>query len=203
MARDKLELGFSANDNMGDYLNIAMGKLEVALAEIYMYLSGGASEVQLGTAIPISRGGTGEVGENGVKKFVANQGIKTFAPILHKHVPVAYCMVGYGGLPKSVKTTVLTGEISFYKVGTGVYKCDVFDGIDISGGLVHIAPDNLGNRNVCAVVSKNLNAITIRVYNVNFNSQTGKFEADTTTPVDVPSNTYMSFVLVNTLAELL
>lgn len=199
MERVKLEFGFSPDDGKGFLLQEGAKHIEDALDMLFMFLSGGASGVRLPLAIPLSRGGTGGVGEQGARKFVAGQGIKTFQPVLLQYVPVAYCTVGFGGLPKTTVTTELTSEIKFIRVQKGVYKCTVFNGIKINGDFIYVQPDNYGNRSVCGVPTYAGNEITITVHPVVFNAATGKFAADTSQRVDVPSNTFMSFVLVNTL----
>lgn len=199
MARTKLNFGESAGDGKGFILRDGALYIENALSEIYLFLSGGQSEVNLPLSLPKARGGTGSVGDKGAKEYVAFQGVKTFQPLLVKHVPVAYCTVGLGMDPKTTTVVELDSEILFYKTGTGTYKCTVFDNIKINGDYIYVQPDNFGNQSICGVPTYEGNEITIAVHPVVFNPNTGRFEADTSQRVDVPSDTFISFVLVNTL----
>lgn len=199
MERTKLNFGFSAGDGKGFVLQEGARHIEDALSNIYMFLSGGQSQVKLPMALPKSRGGTGGVGGQGAKEFVAFQGVKTFQPLLVKYVPVAYCTVGLGTDPKTIKVVDLDSEILFYRVSEGTYKCTVFDNIKINGDFIYVQRDNFGNQSICGVPTYAGNEITITVHPVVFNQVTGKFEANTSERVDVPSDTFISFVLVNTL----
>lgn len=199
MARTKLNFGFSAGDGKGFILQEGAKHIEDALDEVYMFLSGGQSGVKLPVSLPKSRGGTGGVGDKGAKEYVAFQGVKTFQPLLVKHVPVAYCTVGLGMDPKTTNVVELTSEIMFYRTGVGTYKCTVFDNIKINGDYIYAQPDNFGNQSICGVPTYAGNEITIAIHPVVFNQTSRKFEADTSKRIDVPSDTFISFVLVNTL----
>ena len=199
MERTKLNFGFSAGDGKGFILQEGARHIEDALSDIYMFLSGGKSQVKLPMALPKSRGGTGGVGDKGAKEYVAFQGVKTFQPLLVKHVPVAYCTVGLGMDPKTTEVVELDSDILFYRVSEGTYKCTVFDNIKINGDFIYVQRDNFGNQSICGVPTYAGNEITITVHPVVFNQVTGKFEANTSERVDVPSDTFISFVLVNTL----
>ena len=101
--------------------------------------------------------------------------------------------------PKTIKVVDLDSEILFYRVSEGTYKCTVFDNIKINGDFIYVQRDNFGNQSICGVPTYAGNEITITVHPVVFNQVTGKFEANTSERVDVPSDTFISFVLVNTL----
>lgn len=203
MARTKLEFGYSANDGRGFILQEGAMYVEEAFSELYMFLSGGQSETKLPLALPRSRGGIGGIGEKGSKEFLGSQGMRMFHPILMKHVPVAYCTVGLGQLPKTHKVVELNSDITFIRTSEGTYKCTVFDDIAINGNFIYVQPDNYGNRKICGVPSHVGNEITITVHPLVFNSVTGLFGADTSQRIDVPSDTFISFILVNTLGVLL
>lgn len=202
MARSKLEFGYAANDGKGEYLRDGAIAIENALAELYMFISGGQSETTLPLVLPRIRGGTGAGGEQGSRKYVADQGVKTFNPVLRVNNPVAFCTVGLGTLPKTTLVTETTQPITFVRLGVGLYKCTVFDHIKIAGDYIYVQPDNFGNQEVCGVISHVGTEITITVYPVVFDSSTGKFKANTASPVDVPNSTFLSFVLVNPLGTL-
>lgn len=57
--RERFNYGESAGDGRGDFLRVHAIKAEDTNAKLFTWLSGGASEVTLPNALPISRGGTG------------------------------------------------------------------------------------------------------------------------------------------------
>lgn len=199
MERTKLQFGYSADDGNGFILREGAQHIEDALSDIYMFLSGGQSQVKLPMAIPKSRGGTGATGEASSRVFVVDQGVKAFQPVLLKYVPVAYCTVGLGTAPKTHIITELNSEILFFRTGVGTYKCTVFGSIKINNDFIYVQPDNYGNQGICGVPTYEGNDIIIKVHPLVFDQVTGRFAPNTNERVDVPDSTFISFVLVNTI----
>lgn len=83
--RQKIELGLTPGDNRGDTLRAAFTKIEMAFREIYTFLSGNVSQVELPDAIPIESGGTGQPTMSGFEDYVRFLGYKHFQ---------ANCVVG-------------------------------------------------------------------------------------------------------------
>lgn len=202
MARNKLIFGYSANDNNGEQLRDGMISIEEAFCELYSFLSGGVSEVTLPVALPEVRGGTGFSTAEGINGFVRKVGLNSFVPAMAKHVPVAYCSVGYGRNPKTTLLTTVTGEFSFIRLGEGVYKLSVpANYFVIDGDRIYTSQDNYGNRSIGPVMTRVGNDITINVHPLVWDAVTGKMEPDTSTKVDVSENDYLNFIVSNSLAH--
>ena len=202
MARNKLIFGYSANDNNGEQLRDGMISIENALSELYSFLSGGTSEVSLPVAIPEVRGGTGFSTAEGINGFVRKVGLNSFIPAMAKHVPVAYCSVGYGRNPKTTLLTMVTGEFSFIRLGVGVYKLSVpANYFVIDADRIYTSTDNYGNATFGTVLTRVGNDITINVHPLVWDTVNFKRKPDTSTFIDVPGNDYLNFIVSNSLAQ--
>lgn len=201
--RNKLDFGYSANDNNGSFLREGAEYIEEALTELYMFMSGQASSTRLPIALPKVSGGTGATTDLEHQAYVNFYASRLAQPTMVKNTPVAICKVGYGREPQTTLLTELTGSISFVKLGTGNYKVSVFDGIfKVENDYAFVCPDNCGNRKYGADVRYEGLNIFIDTYPIGFNQVTGEFFLDKTNgTVDIPSNSYMTLVLVNTLGN--
>lgn len=202
--RDKIEFGYSANDNRGSFLREGAMFIEDTFVELYQFLSGNRSDTQLPIALPKTSGGTGAATDKQHQEYVAFYSSHITQPAMIKNTPVAVCMVGYGREPRTKPLTELTGVISFIKLGVGRYKINVFDTIiKVENNYAFVCPDNLGNRKVGAELTYDGSDILVDVYPIQFDSNTGLFSLDKTGgTVDVPNDTYMTLLLVNTLGNI-
>lgn len=202
MARSKLIFGYSANDNNGEQLRDGMMSVENALSELYLFLSGGSSEVSLPNALPEVRGGTGVSRAEDIIGFVRKVGLNSFTPTMLKHIPVAYCTVGYGRNPKTTLLTTVTGAFTFIRLGVGIYKLSVPAAyFVIDAGRIHTSPDNYGNVTFGAVANREGNDITINVHPMVWDDVEHKMKPDTSTLIDVPEYGYMNFIVSNSLVQ--
>lgn len=204
MSRTRLEIGEASNDGKGDLLPVAATIIEDFFIELCMFMSGGVSEVDLGNALPIVRGGTGARTEKELANVLLTYGSRNFMPVVCKHVPIALCTVAYGAPPKTTKFPSVTGAITFIRNGVGSYKVSVFDPmVKIEGGYVYIRPDNLGNQRYGVEVSYSGSDINLTVSPIVFDSTSGLYRLDDSINVDLPDDTYLSFLLVNTMSTLI
>lgn len=202
MARRKLVFGYSANDNQGEVLRDGAISIEQALSELYFFLSGGTSETVLPLAIPEIRGGSGSGTTEGSRQYIRRHGLRSFVPGALQYMPAAVCTVAYGRLPKSVALTTLTGELSFIRLGEGIYKVTVpAANLVVDANRVYIAPDKYGNQKFCAEVTQVGMDITINVHPVVWDDTLKEYKADTLTLVDVPADSYMTFIISNSLVN--
>lgn len=201
--REKLEFGYSANDNTGSYLREGAEFIEDALSELYMFMSGQASSTNLPMALPKVSGGTGASTDLQHQAYINFYASRNAQSVMIKNTPVAVCKVGFGLEPRTVKLTETTGELSFIKLGAGAYKISVFDEIiKVENNYAFVCPDNYGNRAVGADIRYEGLNIFVDTYPIGFDQLTGKFFLDKSSgTVDVPNDTYMTLLLVNTIGN--
>ena len=178
--RVPLEIGLAPNDHKGDPARVLAIKVEDALTELYLALSGNRSEVELQEAIPVNAGGTGAK--------TAVEALKSFGLYRSINGDVVF---GAGGV-RVTDTYVMTDQskkqLSFRKEGTGVYKLAGTTGYNSLGGFKVVLPkDILGNLLLGAEVVHNsaLEEFTITVYAVVY--EEGRAVLDTNTPMDIPN----------------
>ena len=173
--RERFNYGESAGDGKGDYLHTHGVKAEHAETLVFSWLSGGASEVRLPTALPISRGGTGATTAS---KSRLNLGI--FANTNNELMFGSKAVSVYDG-------TVLDHDGSikpyFNKTGTGKYI--IGNVIGFGSGFTYVLPkDEMGNL-LCGCEITFTGEANVSVYAIKY--EDGKAVLDKTVPIDIPS----------------
>lgn len=199
MARIKLEIGYAPNDGKGDQLRDGAILIEDALNEIYVFLSGMQSGVDLGRAIPVTSGGTGVNTDAGLHRLIQSKGASYFAPNAGKYVAAAVC---YARTGTDIGFKVLTEntKVLFYRVGAGRYVVECPAVLEIQDNRIHFEPDNMGNVKVGAKVTKTAQGYTIETFGKIFNSSSGMYSLNTSDQKDIPEDNLMHFTLVSSLA---
>lgn len=196
--RSKLKFGTSADDKTGDLLQEGARLIEDAFAEIYFFLSGGASEVKLPDTLPVSRGGTGVINDTLLGSVVVKNGSASMGLSAVLGVPQALITLTTNGANTyqfdggtNIKSIRYTGY-SFTITGLGsevIDESSVAIPKDVNGNplvAVHVVHDS---------VSK---SYTVTVYEVAYEG--GRVVPNMLVPKDIPEGSCIRLLLVRKIA---
>ena len=197
MERTKIDWGVSANDHKGMNLNQAARAIEGSFSNLYMFLNGNKSEVDLPLAIPTVRGGTGASTDKEHSTYVGNYGSRNFMPVWTRYVPVAQCFIGFN-TSEVRELTELNFSPNIEHLSQGLYKVQLAKDIAISNDEIHISKDNMGNNLVGYTLEYVLDYVLIRIYNLIYNAELSKYGLNFGYGTqDLPNQIYLAFTLVN------
>lgn len=173
--RDRFNYGEAAGDGKGDFLHTHGVKAEHAETLVFSWLSGGASEVKLPNALPVSRGGTGSTTANGTR---LNLGI-----MVNTNNELVFGSKAASLYDGAVLDHDGTIKPYFIKNGTGDYVVGKVTGF--GPGFTYILPrDELGNL-LCGCEITFLGEALVKVYAIKYVD--GKAVLDKTVPMDIPN----------------
>lgn len=173
--RDRFKSGDAAGDGNGDYLREHSLKSEDAASKTFSWLSGGASEVTLPNALPISRGGTG-----GGSALRARLNLGIFVTTNNDLVFGSKGVSLYEGFVLDHDGTVKPGVV---KNGIGDYTVSNVTGFSPNQFTFILPKDELGNLLCGCEITFNTGA-SVRVYAIKYVG--GKAVLDKTVPMDIP-----------------
>ncbi len=173
--RERFNYGESAGDGKGDYLHTHGVKAEHAETLVFSWLSGGASEVRLPNALPITRGGTGSTTAS---KARLNLGI--FVNTNNELMFGSKAVSVYDGTVLDHDGTV---KPTFQKLGVGKYLISGVTGF--GPGFTYVLPkDEMGNL-LCGCEITFTGEANVSVYAIKY--EDGKAVLDKTVPMDLPN----------------
>ena len=172
--RERFNYGEAAGDGKGDFLHTHGVKAEQAETIVFSWLSGGASEVRLPNALPITRGGTGSTTAS---KARLNLGI--FVNTNNELMFGSKAVSVYDGTVLDHDGTV---KPTFQKLGVGKYLISGVTGF--GPGFTYMLPkDEMGNL-LCGCEITFTGEANLSVYAIKY--EDGKAVLDKTTPMDIP-----------------
>ena len=172
--RERFNYGESAGDGKGDFLHTHGVKAEHAETLVFSWLSGGASEVRLPTALPISRGGTGATT---ISKSRLNLGI-----LVNTNNELVFGSKAVSVYDGTVLDHDGTIKPMFSKQGVGKYLISGVTGF--GSGFTYVLPrDELGNL-LCGCEITFTGEANVSVYAIKY--EDGKAVLDKSIPMDIP-----------------
>lgn len=173
--RERFLYGDAAGDGRGDLLRVQTIKLEDMSNILFSWLSGGASEVRLPNALPITRGGTGSTTAS---KARLNLGI--FVNTNNELMFGSKAVSVYDGTVLDHDGTV---KPTFQKLGVGKYLISGVTGF--GPGFTYVLPkDEMGNL-LCGCEITFTGEANVSVYAIKY--EDGKAVLDKTVPMDLPN----------------
>lgn len=172
--RQRFEYGDAANDGKGDPIRVHAIKAEQANTILFNWLSGGASEVALKEALPISRGGTGSTTVAGTLRTLgyfedANHTLRRGIKVLS---------IGNTGMRDQFKNVP---DASFTRVAEGHYRITGAELSQAMWGIV-IPQGPEGFMKAFVEINPSVNTIEIKTYYPDFSTWPPKLGA----PMDLP-----------------
>lgn len=174
--RERFLYGTVANDKTGDPIRTHAMKAEDMGNILFYWLTGGRSQVKLGDALPIERGGTGATTATkarlGIGVFVDTNNELVFgakAVSLYDHA-----VLDHDGTIKPVMT----------KKAVGHYEITNITGFALNGFQFRIPRDEYGNILCTCVITFKDKVCTVKSYASKVAS--GKVVVDTAKPLDIP-----------------
>ena len=174
--RERFKYGDAAGDGKGDFLHTHGVKAEHAETLVFSWLSGGASEVRLPDALPITRGGTGGT--------TAQKGRLNLGMLVNTNNELVFgsrAISVYDGAILDHDNTVKPG---FIKNGTGDYRINGPLGFALFGFKYCLPKDELGNVLCGAKIVFDATGLTLTTHPVKFNA--GIYSIDETIKIDIP-----------------
>lgn len=175
--RERFIYGDVAGDGKGDELRIHAIKAEHSNNLVYSWLSGGASEVRLPNALPVSRGGTGATTAQGARLSMGIL-VSTNNELLFGSKAISV----YDGAVLDHDGTVKPG---FIKNSVGNYRINGPLGFALNGFKYCLPKDELGNVLCGAKIVFDSSGLTLTTHPVSL--QGGMWVMDELTFIDIPS----------------
>lgn len=173
--RERFKSGDSAGDGKGDFLRDHSLKDEDFASKTFSWLSGGASEVTLPNALPVSRGGTG-----GASALRARLNLGIFVTTNNELVFGSKGVSLYEGTVLDHDDTVKPGYI---KNSVGSYRIPNVTGFSPNQFTYILPKDELGNL-LCGCDITFDTGANVFVYAIKY--ENGKAVLDRTVPMDIP-----------------